>query len=211
MEENKNKDSYDIPSFVMQKDEDVDMSYFQMEEEPQNEEPTPSKGPKKPNQYRTQRIIILSLIVALILAIIGGGVWWVMDSQKKAQEAEQLRLKQEAEKKAAEEKAAAEKKALEDEKAKQEALRAEQLGTYMLQMTVNIRTAPSTDAAKADYASLPSNIKDNTSDAVLPEGMTVEVLDIKEDQAKQMKWGKIGDNLWFCISSGSDIYATKEK
>lgn len=208
MDENKDKkDSFDIPSFVTKEDENIDMSVFYLDEEEQKEEP---KKTKKDNK----QIILIVVIAILAVLVATMGITYAYNRYEKAKEEERLRLeeiaKQEAAQKEAEKKAEEEEKLKQEEAARLEAEKKKNLGKYMIQVTVRLRQGPSTNDSLVEYEDLPDNLLELTDEALLPEGASVEVLEFKEDSTNNMKWGRIADNVWFCIQNGDDIYASKE-
>ena len=204
-----NKKGIEIPGFVNKNtEEDVDMSVFQLDEEEGQENQNTSPAPKRP--YKKERIIIVVLIAFLAISIASGTVYLGVNKYREMKAAEEAKIaeqkRQEEEAKAKEEEA----KRLEEEKRKQEEEQRAKLGTYTLQLTVRLRQGPGTNYDSVSYDSLPSSLKEKIDDIFLPEGMKVEVLELKEDKENNMTWGRIGDNIWFCVKEGNDNYAVKE-
>lgn len=206
MEQNNNeKKPLDIPSFVNKgEDEQIDMSVFQMSEEEEFEEPV-----KRPKPYKKQRIVMIVLIALLAIGIGVGGIYYGVSSYNKAQEAERLRLEEEKKKEAAAAKAEEEAKKQQEEAAKAEAEKQKYLGAYTIKVTVKLRSGAGTGYDVISKDAVPEKYADVVKDSLIPEGSTVEVLEYKEDSSTNMKWGRIGDNAWFCIQNGDDIYASK--
>lgn len=211
MDENNKKDSFDIPSFVNKKeqyvteeDNDIDMSVFQLDEDEQEE----LRNTKRPKRERNNAPIIILAVIAILVA--AGGIAFGVHIYNAKQE-EQLRLEEEKKKEEEAQKAAEEQKRKEEEEAAAlEAERQKNLGNYMVQVNVRLRTQATTDSDVVDYDSLPDSLKEQISESMLPEGIVVEVLEYVDDTSKNMKWGRIADNVWFCIQNGEDVYAVKE-
>ncbi len=211
MDENNKKDSFDIPSFVNKKgqyvteeDNDIDMSVFQLDEDEQEE----LRNTKRPKRERNNAPIIILAVIAILVA--ASGIAFGVHIYNAKQE-EQLRLEEEKKKEEEAQKAAEEQKRKEEEEAAAlEAERQKNLGNYMVQVNVRLRTQATTDSDIVDYDSLPDSLKEQISESMLPEGIVVEVLEYVDDTSKNMKWGRIADNVWFCIQNGEDVYAVKE-
>lgn len=211
MDENNKKDSFDIPSFVNKKeqyvteeDNDIDMSVFQLDEDEQEE----LRNTKRPKRKRNNAPIIILAVIAILVA--AGGIAFGVHIYNAKQE-EQLRLEEEKKKEEEAQKAAEEQKRKEEEEAAAlEAEKQKYLGNYMVQVNVRLRTQATTDSDVVDYDSLPGSLKEQISESMLPEGIVVEVLEYVDDTSKNMKWGRIADNVWFCIQNGEDVYAVKE-
>ena len=211
-QDNKDK-GFDIPSFVSQgedernysqKDENIDMSVFRLDDEESEME-----APRKKPPYRKDRIVVVVIVAVLAVALAIGCIYFTytkFQEQRQAEEAERL-----AEEKRKEEEAAAAAEA-ERQKAEAERLEAERqanLGTYTVEVTVRLRQGPSTDNETVVYDELSDELKALLDDVYLYEGMEVEVLEFTNDSANNMDWGRIGDNVWFCIRNGDDVYAHK--